>query len=49
MALEKKAFDKMVKYKTQMEQFCYIIKLNRSQLFAKIINKLKKQNKEIEE
>ena len=47
VALEKKTFDKIVEYRAQVEQLRRTIKLNRLQLFAKIMNKLKKQDKEI--
>ena len=47
VALEKKAFDKMVEYRARVEQLCCTIELNRSQLFAKMVNELEKQDKEI--
>ena len=42
VALKKKAFDKMVEHRAQMEQLRCTIKLNRLQLFAKTVDELKK-------
>ena len=47
VALEKKAFDKMVEHRAQMKQLRRTIELNRSRLFAKTIDELKKQDKKI--
>ena len=47
MALKKNFFDKIIKYRAQIEWLRRIIKLNRLRLFTKMVNKLEKQNKKI--
>ena len=48
VALEKKAFDKMMEHRAQIKRLCRIIKLNQLRLFTKTVDKLEKQNKKIE-
>ena len=49
VALEKKAFDKMMKHRARVERLRRTIELNRLRLFAKTVDELEKQDKEIEE